>query len=283
MPKSTKRKSRKNAANLDINREKLDATLKKQWILKAIELMREGYSTSYIREHIRINKEGSKTDAALTSILQEANAQIISSQFNKAEEIIPIHVSRYNRIAKDLLATQDFDDLIEAGEDPDPDRYWALREKKERAYSDCINTIKQKEELLQFHNKDFVIEMNTEETVEVRDAKPEIDIGELSFEEQVELYEFFKKAKKTDMELAAIVQNTSSVQQEVTEDVQHEVVEPLNIDFIKQEVLPVVEQKAKITASDPTVRLRESLHKLAAQRFKDAGGTLTDEEEKLIK
>lgn len=281
-------KKKKNAANLKVNKEKLESTLKKQWIIKAIELMKQGYANSFIRDYIRDRKEGSKSDDAINTILAEANAEIVASQFSKAQEVIPLHIARYNRIIEKCLAVQDADDMYTEEEAEEmlienPKQYWYLREKKVRAYSDAINTLIQKEELLQYHNKDFNIQINIEEETEINQIiRPSIDVSRLDFEEQLQLLELMKKAKKNDFDLLAITQGEQAKEEDKIIEAVVTSVPKANVEDIKIEKLPEPPVKSIVTASDPTIRLRQSLALLAAQRFKEAGGQLTDDEEKLI-
>jgi hypothetical protein len=275
-------KKKKNAANLEINKEKLESTIQKKWIVKSIELMKEGYSPSYIRDYLRKNKEGSKSESAIGTIVSEANAFVVSSQFSKAQEIFPLHIMRYNQQLARLMKVEDGDDLIEKGEEIDSDKYWKLREKKITARSNAINTLIQKESILQYHNKDFSVEINIEEEIEIREVKPILNLEKLTLGDQIKFYELMKLCRKDENELLKITQ-VEEVEAVKTEDVEAEVVERVNVEDIKIEQLPVVVQTSKITSSDPTVRLRESLQKLAAKQFKEAGGKLTDDEENLIK
>jgi hypothetical protein len=282
-PKSTKIKKQKNTANLDVNKDKLEETLKKQWVAKAIELMKDNRSSSFIREYIKGNKEGSKADTAIDTIMKEANALVTSSQFSRAEEIIPIHINRYNQNAKMLIEVKDILEDEVDGETITWEAFYAARNKKIKAYDDCINTLRQKEELKQYHNKDFVIEVNTEETIEIRETRNRrIQIEKLPYDEQVEMMEMMMESLQDENDLLAIV-SKPEVEGEVTIDVEAEVVDVPNIQFIEHEKLPEPPKKSLVTAADPTVKLRESLQKLAASRFKAAGGTLTDDEESLIK
>lgn len=283
--KTTRVKKNGNPLNFELNKDKLEATKKKRWVLEAIDLMKTGYSNAYIREHIMTNKEGAVSVAYIDSILSIANNEIVNSQFSKSEEIIPLHINRYNRQIKRLLETKDGDDLLANADDEvviDPETYYKLRDKKIRAFSDCLDTMKLKEELLQFHHKDFVINYNLEEEVKIKDSPLKINLDKLTLEEQVELYQLIKKARKSENELAQIILNTTT--SEVIEDITHEeVVEKPNIDQIKIEEKEVEIKKLPITSVDPTIRLKEALARVAAKKLREAGATLTDEENELLK
>lgn len=268
--------------SVNIHKSTVDEkTIFKSCVVEALSMMRDGYSNLYIKDHLRKTKKGSTHDTVIDTIISLATIEIKNSQFTKAKELIPIHIDRYNRQIKRLIETKEINEDEVDGEDITWEQFWNARNRKIAAYSDCINTMIQKEKLLQYHNKDFVIEYNVEETVEVRDVKPKIDISKLTLEEQVELYQLFKKAKKDENELLSVIQTNSEAKQ-VTVDVEHQEVERPNVEQIKQIKLPEPPYRSPVTASDPTVKLRETLAKLAAKRIQEVGGNLTDEEKKLL-
>ena len=201
------------------------------------------------------------------------------NEFVKAHEVIIIHLQRYNSQIKRLLEVCDYTEADLLSGHVSQNQFFKAREAKIRAYSDCINTIIQKEKLLQFHNSGFEIEV-IHEKVEIRSTRSGYDISRLCLEEQVELYELMKKAKKSSNEIAAIQFN--KVEEIIIEDAEYEVCEVPNITYMKQEQLPETPSAFSITSNDPTIRLRESLERLAAKRFKEAGASLTEDEKRLI-
>lgn len=261
--------------------DKLDETKRKQWVLKTIEWMKEGYSPREVREKLQNEKDGSRSETAITAVISDANNEIVNGQFRKASELALQHRQKYDTIIRHCLATEDGDDKIDRGEKVDSDTYWKLREKKINAYSACLLALYQKEDLLQFHNDNFQIDINEEETIQVKEVKPKIDLSKLTLKEQVEIYYLMKKGRKDDNELLGITLNTVQAEQKV-EDVEAVEVIENNVEKIKQEQLPAPPYKSPVSAADPTVKLRETLQKLAAARFKEVG-KLTDDEEKLIK
>lgn len=281
-PKGSKIKKKLNAVNLQANRVELEKSLNKQWIIKAIELLKEGSSNSYVRELIEREKQGSKSSSAINTILSEANRLITEAQFSKIEEIIPIHTKRYNNEINRLIETTDFteDDVLSGI--TDWEGFYKAREKKIKAFNDCVNTLVQKERLLQFHNKDFVIEYNVEHTIkEVEKKQPKVNLKNLSHDERVMILKMIMKMKESENDILAITV-TETVDKQVTVDGEAEVIEKPNIDEIKIEERPIPIEKSQVTIHDPVKRLKEHLKIKAAEQFKQAGGTLTDDEEKLI-
>jgi hypothetical protein len=261
----------------------LSNTIFKKWIQIALDLMDEGYSTSYIREHIAANKEGSVKQTAIDAVMANANEKIAHNQFLQRQEVTALHLKRYNMMIKELLAVEELpypdEETLSNNEYAFQD-WLESRNKKIRAYNDCIQTMFQKEDLLQYHNKGFVINVNVEEEITIKDERPKIDISQLTLQEQVELYQLIKKARKDDFELIGVIQNTTAGQDE-TIDVVAEVVETKpNIEHIAQLPIPEKPYISPVTQFDPTAKLRETLRKLAAKKIEDAGGHLDNDEKK---
>ena len=201
-------------------------------------------------------------------------------EFRKIIEVIPIHVERYNRQVKRLLSVQDYDKADLHRNDVDKREYYRAREEKIRAYNDCINTMIQKERVLQYHNSGFELEV-IEEKVEIRKAKDFYDITKLAFEEQVELLRLMQKAKRDQNFIAPIDTSNALIEVKQTEEIQ-EANEVTNIDLIKHEEPPESTELILPFKIDPVSKLKENLNKLAANRFKEVGGKLDQEEERLI-
>lgn len=275
-----KKKGKKNAVNIERKSGNIETTLKKQWIEKSIEFFKEGYSSSFIREYLKENKTGSRSDRAIDTVVNEAHAYISQQQFNRSEEMIPIHLSRYNKQIQRLRAVEDYTAEDVARGITDWEGFYKAREKRIKAYLDCAATSLQKEELLGFHRKGFVLYYNRERTVEINNNTPTFNEEKLSFDEQVELLQLVRKARRDENELLAII-TVNKEEEGVTIDVEHEEVETPNVEQIKQETLPVPPKRSIITANDPSIKLRESLKLLAAKKFNEIG-TLTEDEKKLL-
>jgi hypothetical protein len=94
--------------NLDI-KDKLSETKLKQWIVKAVEMLKDNYPASFIRQHIALNKQGVVNDVVITRILTAANAEISNEYFNKQSEVTAVHLKRYSKQIKKLLAVEELD------------------------------------------------------------------------------------------------------------------------------------------------------------------------------
>lgn len=271
--------------NLNFDNGKLSGTKKKQWVLKAVEMLKQNYTNAWVREYIINQKEGSISEVAINDIFSEANLILTTEQYQKSTELTAIHVTRYNATIRRLLAVEELDqDLIDSEEEGGItyETWMKSREKKIKAYLQCIDTMIQKETLLQYHNKDFTLEVNIDETVEIRETKPKFDVGKLTFEEQLELYQMIKDAKKGENEIASITEVNREQKAEVI-DIDHEVVEPANIEQIKQKEIEPEPYVSPVTAFDPTVLLRKRLKEVAAKQFQKKGAKLTDEEKEHLK
>jgi hypothetical protein len=202
-----------------------------------------------------------------------------SKEFINSIEVIPIHTERYNRQIARLLAFEDYtkEDLRKG---IDKAEYYKAREQKIRAYSDAINTMIQKERILQFHNSGFQLEV-IEEKVEIRKSKDALDFDKLTVEELVKLLNLIQKTKSDTKYLAPIILNNSISRIEQVQE-KRELNEPVNIELIKHEDPPENMDMSLPFKIDPVIKLKENLNKIAANRFKEVGGNLDKEEERLI-
>lgn len=273
--------------NYNKNSKPLEETLKKKWVVEAVELMKQGYSTSYIRQQIAASKKGKVNSVVIDNILATVNELIFTESLTGKEQVKMIHVRRYNRQINRLLATEELDfDKISVDKDGDLigeysyDEWFASREKKKTNYWNAIAALQQKEKVLQFHNDGFEFEINTEENVNVVDKKPKYDVTKLTFEEQLELYELMKKAKKGENELLSVVESVKSLSQEV-QDAEAVVIPPANIEQIAHEKLEVVVEKPTFVI-DPTARLKERMKQIAARTLQGIGGHLDDTEKRFL-
>lgn len=266
--------------------ERLENSLKVKWIPLVIEWMQDGYNEQEIKLRIKKEKKGSTSDTAIDSIVRDARRQIKDSQITNRETIRGQHISLYNGQIKRLLATKDADDLLEEakilGEDPPEGMdYFKLQQRKEIAYNEALNTMRQKEELLQYHAKDFEIDLNEETNITFKETALKVDISKLSFDEQLELLELGLASKKGEDELAGI-KYLSEEEKSETVDAEFEVVAEIpNVTLIKQvdpEGEPV---KIRKPTGEVFNNLQAIINKVAAKKFGEVGN-LTDEEKKLL-
>jgi hypothetical protein len=263
-----------------VERKELKETLQKQWVYVAVELMKEGRSVIYIKNHIAENKKGSTSISSLDKIIEHANALIRSEFSSKAKDIQVLHTRRYNENINNLLKIEELnqDDIDSDKEGEITYEAWLnSRNKKIKAYDECIKSMMQKENLLQMNSDSFVFEINEEVNVEVKETKPKYDFSKLTLEEQVELYELVKLARVGDNEMHSIIERKRD---EVVEtiDVVAEVVQTTNIDQIEQKHTSPEVPKLPFVV-DPTAKLKEMLKREAAKKLQEIGSHL-DEKEK---
>jgi len=264
-------------------------------VLRAIEFLESGVSSFYVREGLLKEFRNLRDNEHLDNIMSMANTAITDKCFSNIKELHSIHMARYNAIIDELIGTEELDpakiiDETTSYVDENGDiayegeytwsQWYDSRLKKIRNYYECLEAMYQKEEVLQFHRRDFVLELNevvNEVTVEKKQA---VNLNKLTYEEQLEMYNFVKKARLGDNVLAGITENVSE-NVVVTEDIKHEVVLlPSNASLIEHKEIPPVKKVSPNTASDPTAALRKNLMKIITQEYKDAGIKLDDEEKK---
>jgi|GEM_PF-6127343 len=201
-----------------------------------------------------------------------------TEEFSRPLEVIPIHIERYNKQIQRLLAVSDHSkDDISRGS-VSKKEYFRAREERIKSYNDCLNTMFQKERLLQFHNSGFQIEV-VDETIQVNIKKSKYDFSNLSVEELSRMNHLLTKAKKNEFELIGITANQSQSNQVTdTVNLDNHIEERANIEDIQHED-PPIEPTIPLL---PSQRLKVALDKLAATKFKEAGAKLDTEEEDLI-
>lgn len=214
-------------------------------------------------------------------IKTEGTVESTTLQFDKASEIIPIHLFRYNSSINKLIKAKEIDESDVDGELITWEDFWKARNDKIRAYLNCIQTLIQKEELLQFHNKDFLIELNTKETITIKESSPKYNFDKLTLTELIELFELMKrtKAESKNAPIGVFHAKTATLIPEATQSSSNS--EKPNIELIKQETITEVFKSS--LNKNPTARLQEVLMRISALKLKEAGANLDEEEEQLIK
>jgi hypothetical protein len=202
-----------------------------------------------------------------------------ANEFIKAVQVVALHIERYSRQIDRLLAVECCSNEDYENGKVGKTQYYRQRNKKIKAYNDAIDTMIQKERLLQFHSSGFKISI-TEEKTEVNYTKlPKWDLSALSDEEQVEILELMLKAKKNQSILLSITPYIGK--QDETFGAAEIVEERPNIELIKQIEAPVITEFS-LKPVDPVTKLHQIINRVAAQRFSEIG-TLTEEEENLLK
>jgi transcriptional regulator with PAS, ATPase and Fis domain len=112
-----------------------------------------------------------------------------------------------------------------------------------------------------------------------KETKPLIDVSKLSLDEQVALFNLIKKAKGIE-EIAGVTEvNNKS---EKIEDIQHEEIKGADIKQIEQTPPQPEPYISPVNHFDPTIKLRETLKQVAANKLKNIGANLDDEEKKFL-
>ena len=225
------------------------------------------------------------SNISINKISKEARMEATSMQFASREEITPLHIHRYNTAIKRSLETKDINEDEVDGKNVTWEQFFAARNRKVEAFNNCIQSMIQKETLLQFHNPNFVIDINIEHSVkflEKRKKEGEFNVELLTFDELKRMYEYYKKVRLGEDEVLGIIQANTDTQTKI-EDIGHEEIEEANIKAIKLIELPVPVRPNQPATNCSNQILREKLQMIeAAKAFKKAGMTLTDEEEELI-
>jgi len=236
----------------------------RKWVATIIELMKEGYSQSYIKSMIASDKVANIGFHLITEYTREAYAIINEEYVKKTASVTSIHVARYNRIIKDLIKTKELDK-----DDIDDKITWEqwleARNRKIKAFNDCLDTMLQKERCLQLHSKTFVIEINEEVNINVHSKPLKFDIKKLSFPDQLSLLQLIQKAKKGEPELIS-VSAAKEVDENVVDVEAVEVSSVLNVDEIAHTEPVVPKYKGELVA-DPTAKLKAALAKIAEAKL----------------
>lgn len=245
----------------------------------AVQWYKQGLSTSYIMAKLEYEFP-QITEQEIKDIVADANKIICNMGFNRPHEMLVIHTWRYNELISELLATNDIHDFTgEEQKSISSSMRKAMRERKKQAYIDCLQTMAQKEELLQLHSPEFTIEVKSETNISFKQGEAPFDLDRLTDEERDELLALLLKAKVTSPGIPEITSRTSQIE---TVDVTHEVIsQSPNIDQIKHEQR-LIEAGGTITGLDPIGKFKANLARLNAQRMKDAGFNLDKGEQKLI-
>ena len=201
------------------------------------------------------------------------------SEFILKGEVIPIHIKRYDAQINRLLSIQDYSENDVFSGAVGYREFLKARERKIKALNDCLTTMIAKESLLQFHNLGTEFSF-TDENVEIRKPQPKYNLESLTYDEQVELYHLWMKAKIDQRHIVPITGIDETQAEEFIEDA------------VVIEETPNISQIKKIEASpnsefilkpvDPLTQIKKSFDKLAVQKFAEVG-TITSEEENLLK
>ncbi len=215
--------------------------------------------------------------SATKAIINQGRVKDTSIPFDSADEIVTIHLYRYNREINKLRKTKEIDQKRVDGKLITWKMFYTARNNKIKAFNDLINTLIQKEELLSFHQREFFVDIN--ETVVIKTTPASVIVENLKFEEQLELLKLMKKMKDEN-ELIGIRQNSTENNKTEVDD-SKQLAEKPNIEDIKHKIQPT-QVINKPDYRNPTAMINETVMRVAAKRIREAGGTLDIDEQKLI-
>ena len=248
-------------------------TRQRKWITKSIEWMKEGWSVKMIKDAIYAQKEGGMARSTIEKIVFEANRIIIQDFSQDRASVTSLHIKRYNKQIKKLLATRDDDVLDEEGQ---VDKIAGIK-KKVNAYFDCLETMFQKEKLLQYHSKSFKIIVNNTDELEIHlpSKTKKLDVKKLTFQERLELYKLMTKAKRTEDEVLGVKLNVRNDEEVI--DIDHEVIHETNVDKIQETNIDKI-SKQGISLEEAALKIRKALQREATKKFQEIGGKIHPDE-----
>lgn len=269
------------------------------WVKISIDMMEQGKSADHITDTIAKFKKVTKKRAQ--EILSFANAVVRNRVVTASKTVTAIHIERYNRRIKQLLAVEelDYDNIFwptnanglivdENGNLTDElpgenqityDAWLYSRNRKIKAFDLALDTMLQKERLLKITPDILSIVFNETIEINIREKKKQPDWTKLSFEKQVRMMEIMQQARQQGDEIPSVT--AAAIEDQVTEDIVHEVIEEANITKIAQTLLPPPVPEP-ITSFDPTKRLKEKMRIMALKRLMEAGAHLDAAEQKLL-
>lgn len=248
----------------------------KELIKKAMDFLASGNSTSEVKR-VLLDSEKGKSENYINKIVNEANKRLSDEYGKDKNEVIAIHVQRYN---KDIVNLLDCESEIDASDMPD----FMKKNKKITSYYQALSSMFQKEKVLQMHSKSFQIFISNKVNYQVVEEAPTYDLSALTMEQKTDFLRLILKSKKNDIEMGSVILRTEAKQEE-TIDVQHEEVkEEANITKIKKVVPKQIDPPQVGTALlDAKNALKRALEKAAIKEFKKAGSTTVQQDAKELR
>lgn len=213
-------------------------------VYNIIDLMLEGHSSVQIEEKLKntINPNTNKkfSQRLINQMMITSRALLDMYYRENLYNTKKLHIVRYNRMIVDLL-NRDYDYILKP------------HIKKLRQVNDLDNVLralKQKETLLGMHRSTFRVVLNSQLNVlkrekegqERKEIRKKAEIENLTLEEQIELLELIKKARRTENEVSGVILREKKVVEEVVEDVEYE--EVVNTDIIETYTPKQIEEKS---------------------------------------
>lgn len=226
--------------------------------------MRAGYSEQKVNELIQTHYERF-SPPNIQFVMHEASQSIANQYARDRKSVIALHLKRYNQ---EIILIQDFFRDKEYESIPTKFRLKVMLGK----LSSWLQVLNAKEKVLQLHSKDTQVKIYNKFNAKVKERKNMFDLSSLTLEEKIEFLNLVQKSSRSQNDLLGIIASEEKVKQ-ITEDIEHEVVDQPNIDLIKQTNLPVKPkaQRPNETLDDITNKLKQALLKKAEEQFKKAG------------
>lgn len=244
----------------------------------AIQLIKEGYSKDFVIQNLIENSIDIITPDQAKGIFSEAESFVKNEYDRKVTDIWNLHSTRYRKQISRLLATEELEERNIAISCT-YEEWQASRQKKIKAYDQALTTMKQLENLCLIHHES-ILEINDDTQINIDETKQKINLTKLTFDEQLELLQLMQKARIDNNELKSVSEAIlSSVLED--ENILQLIPEEPNVGQIKQEEIEP-QPNAPAFNSNPTKKLIENLKRIAAQKFRDAGGKLNETEEGLL-
>lgn len=238
-------------------------------IYRILDWYKEGLFRASIVEMLRAEEF---SDSVIDEYLTECSSIIYEQFSTKSSNIVSLHLKRYDKEINTLLK-RNYDRL------PLKIRYKV----KGAAFLNALETLHQKEKLLNLHNKQTLIRFNQRNNINETPEKPNrFDLTQLTLEERIDLLNLISKASPKNNINSGVILREKVIESEETVDIQHE--EVINITQIQQENVMGVdvfpEQKAH-TVDELTKKLQDTLKKKAEEALIKAGSKTVEHERKL--
>lgn len=239
-----------------------------KYVDRAREMLMKGIDPAAVIEVIR---EQRKTEhniitstTALDQIIYTATVDIKFDYAKDRQSIVALHLARYNENISALFNAH-IDTAVENSKEV---------ERKMNGLYLLMDTMIGKERVLGIHKKSFKLQINNEVEVEKqRKEREQLNIDNLTFQEQLELLELIEIAKLTDFEMVSVKLRQEEVSQKSEAFEEAEVIEEtLNIDLIarpKPKAFSKAKQQPK-RLTDVTRKLKQSSANEAKKAFKKA-------------
>ena len=257
---------------------------KDELIRKAIDLLKEGDSPAYVTKKLTTGK---LTEKEANDIVNDAITVIREEHLYKPAEVKALHILRYNKQTEELMKFVELDESLiglPVSKGGITRKSWlASRERKIRAYDDCMRGMQQLENLYGLMANVISVEFNS--NLEIN-GKPidssKYDLSKLSLDELIRLNQLIEKSKVDHTESGGVIEVVSEEGQ-VTEDIVAEIL-PANVELIQQ-ITPPPDSESKPqekSSADILQKLKERLAAVAAKKFGSIGGHLDQKEKELL-